>query len=131
MERSCDLGLVALDAVRGQVRVGDAWGPVVPLRSAHRYLAGLARRFLAVRGHGKSAAWHVRELAEPLELPQRPSSLLPTARARLPYGSVPGGRHVPVPEEGLDRPAVERLCADASHLVVTPWRGVLIPEETA
>ena len=50
--------------------------------------------------------------------------------ASLPFGDVAGGRHVSVPGGGLDRAAVDELTAHTSAVVVTPWRGVLIPEET-
>ncbi|WKN48897.1 nitrite reductase [Nocardioides sp. Arc9.136] len=129
-DRSCDLGVVALDTERGQLRVGETWGPVVALADVPRLLADLARRFLEVRGDGPDAAWHVAELAPGVRLvePQEPHPDLPPPAPALPYGAVPGGVHEPVPDEGLDRAAVERLCAAAPVLVVTPWRGVLIPE---
>src|SRR5690606_40346067 len=65
LERSCDLGLVALDAHRAQVRVGAGWGPVVPLAAAPAALVRLAREFLSRRGSGPAAAWHVTELDHP------------------------------------------------------------------
>lgn len=129
LDATCDLGLVALDAAHAQLRVGDGWGDVVPLAGAHEELTALARTFLRVRGTGPTAAWHVRELPSPLA-PVRPRDpRVPSPSPPLPYGAVPGGRHVPVPRDGLDRSAVDRLCAAAPELVVTPWRGVLIPEE--
>jgi len=129
LDSTCDLGLVALDDAHAQLRIGDGWGDVVPLPSAHEELVALARAFLRVRGGGPSAAWHVRELPSPLAPVRSPDPRVPPLAAPLPYGAVPGGRHVPVPSEGLDRSTVERLRAAASELVVTPWRGVLIPEE--
>lgn len=130
LDRTCDLGLVMLDSREAQLRIGAGWGFVVPLERVEDRLASLALRFLVARGEGPSAAWHVPELSTPLTESVQPSPRLPGAAPPLPYGFVPGGEHVPVPEDGLDRPAVERLCAAASALVVTPWRGVLIPEET-
>nr|WP_189181027.1 nitrite reductase [Microbispora rosea] len=130
LDRSCDLGLVALGDRSAQLRVGDAWGPVVPLRDAHAHLADLARLFLGARGDGPDAPWHVVELPEPLVEPVARSRDVPDPAPPLAFGPVPGGVHRPVPPEGLDRAAVERLCAAASELVVTPWRGVLIPEES-
>ncbi|MDN4172596.1 nitrite reductase [Nocardioides sp. SOB77] len=138
-DRPVDLGVVALDADRGQLRVGDAWGPVLPLADAPCAIADLARRFLDVRGDGPDAAWHVPELAQhlaqhlaqPLVEPHPPDLDLPPPAPALPYGVVPGGVHEPVPDDGLDRSAVERLTAAAPVLVVTPWRGVLVPSPTS
>jgi precorrin-3B synthase len=48
----------------------------------------------------------------------------------LPFGAVPGGRHVEVSETGLDRHLIDDLTAAVDHVIVTPWRGVLIPEES-
>jgi len=132
-ERTCDLGLVALDEDRAQLRAGDRWGPVVALDEAPEALASLTDRFLEHRGEGPSAAWHVTELPEPITRPVPPDPRLPPPAPPLPYGPAPGGgRHVPVPDTGLDRPAVDALAEDArsaghSTLVVTPWRGVLVP----
>lgn len=130
LDRTCDLGLVALDAHTAQLRIGTGWGPAIPLDAVVGRLVQLARRFLEVRGPGPQAPWHVHELPTPLTESVPPSPRLPGAAPPLPYGQVPGGEHVPVTEDGLDRPAVERLCAAAPALVVTPWRGVLIPEES-
>ncbi|WP_028849087.1 nitrite reductase [Thermocrispum municipale] len=131
LDRTCDLGLVALGPDEAQLRIGTGWGPVVPLEGVQERLVHLALRFLEVRGAGPGAAWHVHELASQLVAPVPASAQLPDRSPPLPYGSVPGGEHVPVPEDGLDRPAVERLCAAAPELVVTPWRGVLVPEESS
>lgn len=131
LDRSCDLGLVALDAARGQMRVGEGWGLVVPLIEAHLHLARLARRFLALRGQGREAPWHVRELDVALVEERQPDRDLPPPSLAPPYGAVPGGHHLPVPPEGLDRAAVINLLDAAPTVVVTPWRGVFVPEETA
>lgn len=128
VSRPCDLGLVALDGDRVQLRVGPGWGPTVALHEAPRALADLATRFLEVRGHGPDAAWHVAELDTPLVTPQPPDPHLPAPAPPLGFGPVPGGVHTAVPETGLDRRAVDQLSAGgAPELVVTPWRGVLIP----
>lgn len=128
--RSCDLGLVALDSISAQLRVGAGWGPVVPIARAAVRIAELAHKFVVHRGSGPAAPWHVSELAESLVAVGRPDPHLPEPASALRYGPVPGGRHVPVGDAGLDRAAVDALTAEVDHLVVTPWRGVLVPEES-
>lgn len=127
-DRPCDLGLVALDGETAQLRVGPAWGPVVGLRDAARTLAALAVRFLDLRGDRPSAPWHVAELGHPLADEAPPDPRLPPAAPPLSFGDVPGGRHVEVPPSGLVAVAVAELTAGTDHVVVTPWRGVLVPE---
>lgn len=129
LDRGCDLGLVALDAASVQLRVGDVLGPVVPLSSAAVRIAELAHAFAVRRGSGESAPWHVAELESPLVAGEDPDPRLPAAAPPLAFGEVPGGRHLSVGADGLDRDALDHLSASA--VVVTPWRGVLIPEETS
>ncbi|MFL1377939.1 MULTISPECIES: nitrite reductase [unclassified Nocardiopsis] len=145
VERDCDLGLTALDAHTAQLRVGAHHGPVVRLDAAADALVRLADTFLERRGEGPTAPWHVTELPEPLGAPEPPDPRLPDPAPPLPHGPLPGGgRHVPVPEEGLDRAAAEALAAEAladdapaadapaaggTELVVTPWRGIVVPGE--
>lgn len=131
VERTCDLGLVALDAGSAQLRAGTGWGRVTALAEAADELVRLAREFLARRGDGPGAAWHVSELTEPLTPPHAPDPRVPSPAEPLPYGAVPGGRHVRVDAAGLDRTAVEGLTDGVDHVVVTPWRGVLVPEENS
>lgn len=128
LERSCDLGLVALGGGSAQLRVGSDWGPVVPLDEAAARIVDLAGAFVARRGSGPCAPWHVDELDGRLTAPVAADDRLPRPGGPLPFGVVPGGRHVPVSYAGLDRAAVTALVAD--RLVVTPWRGVLVPEES-
>lgn len=132
--RSCDLGLVALDRRVAQLRVGDDHGPVVGLDRAAPAIAALAGRFLDVRGDGPTAPWHVRELAKPLAVAAPPDPRLPAASAPLPYGAVPGGRHVAAPDgvltPDLTTALTDGLADAADTLVVTPWHGVLVPTNT-
>ncbi|MFV0462986.1 MAG: precorrin-3B synthase [Nostocoides sp.] len=125
--QACDLGIVALDERSGQLRVGSGWGMVIPLDETASVLAGLAGRFVDHRGEGPSAPWHVDELAAPMIDPSEPDPRLPTVGGPLPYGVVPGGTHIEVPESGLDARAIQNLAEAARQLVVTPWRGILIP----
>ena len=131
VDRGCDLGLVVLDEESAQLRIGDALGPVVPISTVAQRLAALAHEFAVRRGAGPSAPWHVVELAEPLVRPHDPDPRLPDAAPPLAFGDLPGGRHVEVTEAGLTRLTVAGLTADAADVVITPWRGVLVPQESA
>lgn len=129
LNRSCDLGLVALDGHTAQLRIGTDWGPILPLMSAAAESAALAVDFTHRRGIGPTAPWHVAELPEPLVTPASADPRLPAPAGPLSFGPVPGGRHVAVPEEGLDRACVEALIDGVPEVIVTPGRGVLVPEE--
>jgi precorrin-3B synthase len=126
VERDCDLGLVAVDDGAAQLRVGSGWGPVVALDEVAETLVGLAARFLDRRGHGPSAAWHVRELDSPLVPVEPVDARVPGECPPLPHGPVPGGRHVAAPGGALDRTTVGSW--PDGEVVVTPWHGVLLPE---
>jgi len=119
IDRPVDLGLVALDDRSAQLRAGGTWGPVVPLAEAPAALVSLARSFLEVR----TTEWHVAELDVSLLDPVPPDDGVPDQAPPLAYGAVPGGEHVPAPA-GIVEPALGGLDVD---LVVTPWRGVLVP----
>lgn len=133
LDQPGDLGLVALDASTAQLRHGwstarDGWGATVPLSGAADALVALARAFLAARGEGPTAAWHVTELTEPraVAAPQDPDPRVPTAPAE-PLAH--GGAHVAAPGGVLGPALVAALVARGEQLVVTPWRGVLVSEE--
>lgn len=125
-DRHKDLGLVALGADTAQLRAGEAWGEVVGLGEAAAALAGLARDFLAARGTGPAAAWHVDELPAPLTPGRAPEPGADVRSAPLPFGPVPGGVHVPVGDDGLT--SADLATWRAETVVVTPWHGMLIPE---
>lgn len=121
--RDCDLGLVALSSSVAQLRVGSDLGPVVALATAASALAQLAHAFAVRRGSGDAAPWHVSELPTPLVDPAAPDPRLPSPSAPLPFGDT----HLAFPD-GLTRDDVRALTAPT--VVVTPWRGVLIAEES-
>lgn len=129
VDRPCDLGLVALDATRAQLRVGDRWGRVVKLADAPGHLVALAHEFLHRRGGGPTAPWHVRELREPLSPIVTRAREVPAPTEPLPFGPVGGGRHHEAPEGVLTRLSAAALLGRPT-LVVTPWRGVFVPEST-
>lgn len=127
--RWCDLGLAATGPGHVQLRVGAEWGPVIPVADAAAEMAELAVRFVNRRGTGPNAPWHVSELDAPLTTPAPADPGLPAPAAPIPYGTIPGGRHVAVPSAGLDADTIGDLAAASAEVIVTPWRGVLIPEE--
>lgn len=125
-----DLGVVALDAERGQLRIGDAWGPILSFAAVPGALVDLARKFLGTRGSGPAAPWHVRELAELLAPHAERSGEAPCATAPLAHGQVRGGVHVAAPDGILTRAATAPLLAEPT-LIVTPWRGIFVPTHDA
>lgn len=124
--RDLDLGLVAVDATRVQLRAGPTWGPVVPVELAAAELIRLAREFARSRGTGPSAHWHVDELPDPLlGTPRDPATEVesePPAPGR--HGRV---EVLAVPNGLVRRPLAEQL-GGAAGLVVTPWRSIVVEE---
>jgi precorrin-3B synthase len=133
VDHGLDLGAVAVDASHAQLRVGaNAWGDVVPLAELPARLVDLARRFLALRGDGPTAAWHVDELTEPLDalMAERPRDARTFVHVDpLPFGGFGSGIHVEVPDGVLTAGTVRVVTdlAETQHLVVTPWRGLVLP----
>jgi precorrin-3B synthase len=129
LDRSLDLGVVAMTGAAGQLRVGsDSWGAVLPLAKVPRALVELAHRFLDARGAGPGAAWHVDELDVRLEPPcGRHVRTEPAARP-LPVGEVAGGTHHAVPDGAVDRSLADRVAEASDVVIVTPWRGLLVPD---
>ncbi len=130
LERSTDLGLVALDDHEAQLRVGSAWGPVVALADAPQALVDLARAFVSARGHGPDAPWHVTELPVDLAAPHPPDPRLPDPTAPLPPGTHRQGdgrraQHVVVPDGALGR---DLVLPGTGPVIVTPWRSVVVPD---
>jgi len=142
-DRHRDLGLVALDSQTARLRVGREWGRIVPLADAPTALVGYALLFLARRGTGPTAAWHVDELERPLVGPAGGCGSVPnhrdsgsehvvwdqTATTRLPYGPVadlPRLTHVAVGEDGIDPATAVAWAARTPEVVITPWHGVLV-----
>ncbi len=131
-KRGTDLGCVMLGDDAAQLRVGDHWGAVVPEGDITDRLADLAMQFLDARGTGADAPWHIRELAKPFQPPVAADSRIPAPSPPLAYGKVPGGTHVSAGDGVLTPELVTSLlglAADVPHVVITPWRGVLVPNE--
>lgn len=121
----------------GTARIGAAGfaGPLVPLQDVPAEMLGLARRFLARRFHANAGElWNVRGLpdagrelfsaAEPLERP---------APVPMRYGLVGGAASVLIPL-GVFGPQQISSVVEASGsdgmVVVTPWRGLVLPGVT-
>jgi precorrin-3B synthase len=131
-KRGTDLGCVVLGDDLAQLRVGDHWGAVVPVREIAQQMVDLALLFLDARGTGVDAPWHIRELAEPLRVAVAADARIPAPVPALAYGAVPGGTHVPVEDGVLTPDAVASLLDSAAgvpRVVITPWRGVLVPTD--
>lgn len=132
LDRPADLGLIALGAAVAQLRLGaQRWGEVLPLPLAADALVVLARRFVAAAGSDPTAPWHVDELPLPLSSPLPLDDTAPAPAGPLPFGPVPGGEHVEAPGGVVDPALAARLAAYDRDLVVTPWKGVLVPEAAA
>jgi len=137
--RDLDLGVVAVDENRVQIRAGSRqWGPVVESRAASAVLAGLARRFQELRGDGPTAWWHVDELPEAGAAvlrdpcPRDPATRVESAPPAPGEHRGPDGRRIEVVAvaDGLVRRALAEhlVSAGAADLVVTPWRSIVVPE---
>jgi precorrin-3B synthase len=131
-KRGTDLGCVVLGDDAAQLRVGAHWGVVVPVGDIADQLVDIASQFLEARGTGADAPWHIHELARPLRPAVAADSRIPAPVTPLAYGKVPGGTHVPAEDGVLTPDLVSSLLEDAGdvqHVVATPWRGVLVPND--
>lgn len=137
-----DLAAVAVDHDRVRIWAGGVQGPELPLAAAVPALFGLARRFVDLR----STAWHVRDLpgggrrflaladAAELDVEGDPGPQLGEPAPLGVLGQYDGRMvaSVLVPLGRLAGPQVHALADAASagqgRLIVTPWRGVLVPD---
>lgn len=122
----CDLGLVALDGQTAQLRIGEAFGPVVPLADAVPRLLEVAHRFLAMRGDDETAAWHVHELTAPVAPPEPPDPRLPDPAPALPFGAGQGWEHIELGPDGVRGSELVRMMGDRAEAVFTPWYGLVL-----
>jgi precorrin-3B synthase len=93
--------------------IGGRLGETVDLADVPHRLIELAHRFLALRGTGPQAPWHVRELTDEL------------APAPAAYPVSPAPPQLDVPDGVLTAKLVEQLQV-RDHVVVTPWRGLVV-----
>jgi precorrin-3B synthase len=136
IDRTLDLGAMAVDAENAQVRIGsDAWGEVVELAAIPEVLLDLAARFVRARGDDPAAPWHVDELDAPLtELHHARDLRTQVTSLRHPSGTLTqaDGRTaeiVDVPDGVLTHGLATQVLARAgSDVIVTPWRSLLLPD---
>jgi precorrin-3B synthase len=129
-DRPTDLGAVVLDETTAQIRLGSrAWGAVVAVTQLGERLTALAADFVRARGAGPQAPWHIDELGTPLAGTAPADPRTRVACPPLAYGPVDGAEHVSAPQGVLDEHLLAELVERAAglDLVVTPWRGVLVP----
>jgi precorrin-3B synthase len=123
-----DLGYRALDATRGLLLLGDARHALpVSAGEAVTTLIHLARQFLRVRQ--TTGAWHLRELPDWVAALPGLSEIDPGFSGHeTPLGVVGDAASVQVPLAMLSPPQVAAVCAaTGGTVVVTPWRGLVLP----
>lgn len=138
----CDLSARAIDADSAQIRVGGLAGPVVARPDIPAALTTLAHRFLDLR----QTHWNVRQLPaggrEMLDGPEfeEVGALAAPERGGHRYRSLHGALDSPtsgpavagsVPLGIITPPLQRSLTETAAHgsgsIVLTPWRGIVIP----
>ncbi len=137
-----DLAVIAVGPQQVRVWAGGRPGPLVPIADAPQTLVGLARQFLAAAAAPAGRPiWHVRELPErgaelvgDLEDPAPPVTA-PAPLGVLTQHDAAATLSVLAPLGRLSGPQAAALARAASRgpgeLVVTPWRGVLVPGQPA
>ncbi|MGI9085723.1 MAG: nitrite reductase [Aeromicrobium sp.] len=139
VDRSLDLGVMAVDPHAAQIRVGsEHWGDVVELDAVPEVILALARRFVDLRGEGDDALWHVDELhdggAALLGIHHARDLRTQVASLPSPHGLIAqdDGRsveHVEVPDGDLTHELATQVLARAGRdVVVAPWRSLLLPD---
>jgi precorrin-3B synthase len=134
IDRTLDLGAMAVDAEHAQIRIGSqGWGEVIELGAVPEALLDLARRFVRARGDGPDAPWHVDELPEPLIEAHHARDLRTQVTSlRLPAGELTqdDGRTAEVVDiaDGVltHDLATQVLARAARDVIVTPWRSLVL-----
>ncbi|RKT79908.1 precorrin-3B synthase [Terracoccus luteus] len=123
-----DLGVVALPDGAAVVTAGSSGrGWRLPLERVVPMLVELAEEFVTRRARGESV-WHVDELASPLGPAPTASSHQATVShvAHRPLGAVGPHAVVGVPLGLLTRGHVAGLARVTDHVLVTPWRSLVV-----
>jgi precorrin-3B synthase len=119
-----DLGYLAETSDLGVLLIGGPTrGLRLPLSAVVPTLIWLARRFLVVRGE----VWHVRDLPDWVEEVSDPLTPLPAPAGIPGVGAAGGAASVQVPLGLLTPDQVATVAAVADEVVVTPWRGLVLP----
>ena len=134
-----DLGYRSTSAAVGDVLIGSTRCRIPVLATAAvPTLIRLARAFLIDSGAASGRGWHVRDLPGWAEsraehvLPEPAPGLTPES-PEAPLGVVAGAASVQVPLGLLTSTQATALAtaAGAGPLVITPWRGVVVPGAAA
>jgi len=136
IDRTLDLGAMAVDAENAQVRMGsETWGEVVEIEALPEVLLDLATRFVRARGESADAPWHVDELETPLtefhharDLRTQVTSPFPP-RGEFTQDDGRVAEIIDVPEGIVTHDLATQVLARAgSDLIVTPWRSLVLPD---
>ncbi len=125
-DQHLDLGLVALDDSRAQLRVArQGWGPVIDLADAPAALIGLAHAFQTAAQAAPGIPWHLDELPAEFITDLVPPTLPePGAEIASPppaFGVHGTARHVEVPG-GVLREADQLT----GPIILTPWKSIMV-----
>jgi len=126
-----DLAYLARGVSSGVVLVGGrGLGVPTSAEAAVPLMIELARSFLSTRARLTPQPWHVAELAEPADLHAKITAAVVTRTAPpVPLGAVDGAASVGVPLSlmtPIQVAAIDRA-AHGGPVVVTPWRGLVVP----
>lgn len=138
-DQPADLAAVAVGPDEARLWAGGLAGGTVRLAEVADALADLARRFLAARGDGPTACWHVVELPGgandlgPFRPEASPEPCPPPDHGWLTQDDGRRAKHVAVPDGLLTSRLLEEVLDTAGdEVLVTPWRSLLLPDlETA
>jgi precorrin-3B synthase len=129
-----DLGYRAAAPDRGHVLVGDRDHALQVQRAAAAgTMVGLAREFLTARPRFPGRGWHVRDLNGWADSLGTSPLAAPGAAAPPPLGAIGGAASVHVPLGLLTAAQAAAVGRVAGHgpVVLTPWRGVVVPGAAA
>lgn len=130
-----DFAYVALRRDAGLVLVGGRHrGIASSADCAVGLMIELARAFLRVREPIAPRPWHICEFSQPQALDARIGPVtMPPAAGPVPLGAVAGAASVGVPLSLLTPEQIAAIdrSAHGGPVVVTPWRGIVVPGAAA